>query len=167
MIIKENQQSKIGYYACNAPILSILYFRIVKFNIDTISDFEKVKIGRGKSKDITFYENEMIKDNLRSRILSDENVKDQQPDGCDRTTNNSLELNAAKFGDMPESYVKYFLKEQFWKDDFSIQFSFRTFYKNGLLLFAQVRNYTLFLNIQHLVYIYIYRVTRSIIIYWS
>lgn len=117
---------------------------MLKFDIQTIDNFEKVKIGRSKPRRIMQIEmtDGMIKENLRSGILSDtENPKDQQsPDGCDRSTNNSLELNAAKFGDMPESYVKYYLKEQFWKEDFSIELDFRTFYKNGMLLYAQVRN---------------------------
>ncbi|KAI4466136.1 netrin/laminin-related [Holotrichia oblita] len=115
--------------------------KLIKFGTSTIDSFAKVKIGHSKPKVIKHpVEDTMVKDNLRSRVLTDptDNPKDQQSiDGCDRSTNNSLELNAAKFGDMSESYVKYYLKEQFWKEDFSIELDFRTFYKNGILLFAQ------------------------------
>lgn len=118
---------------------------MIKFDTTTIDAFAKVKIGHSKPKIIKHdVEDAMVKDNLRSRVLTDptDNPKDQQStDGCDRTANNSLELNAAKFGDMPESYVKYYLKEQFWKEDFSIELHFRTFYKNGILLYAQVCTY--------------------------
>lgn len=111
--------------------------------MDTIDSFKNVKIGHSKPKKIVREEGAMIKQNLRSGIFIDnENPKDQQStDGCDRSANNSLESNAAKFGDVPESYVKYYLKEQFWKEDFSIELDFRTFYKNGMLLYAQVRLY--------------------------
>lgn len=50
-----------------------------------------------------------------------------------------LEANAAKFGDAPNSHVVYTLKDTFWKKDFYLEFDFRTFYNNGMLLLSKVR----------------------------
>ncbi|GJQ67201.1 hypothetical protein Trydic_g8109 [Trypoxylus dichotomus] len=113
---------------------------LMKFNADTIDSFEKVKIGRSKPKRYNAeVRNSVVSGDLRSGVITEnDNPKDQQSiDGCDRSTNNSLELDAAQFGDTPESYVKYYLKEQFWKEDFSVELVFRTFSKNGILLYSQ------------------------------
>lgn len=51
---------------------------------------------------------------------------------------NVLESNAAKFGDNVNSHVVYILHETFWKKDFTLEFDFRTYYNDGILLYSKV-----------------------------
>nr|XP_022919111.1 laminin subunit alpha-1 isoform X1 [Onthophagus taurus] len=114
--------------------------KLVLFNSETINEFEKVKIGRSKPQKLVEIPMKLKsgKDMLKMRDVA-ENMKDMQStEGCNKVGHNyTLIPNAAKFGDVSESYITYHMKESFWKNEYTIELEFRTFYKNGLLLFAQ------------------------------
>lgn len=67
------------------------------------------------------------------------NMKEMQnTEGCSTPPSYTLDANAAKFGDKKHSYVLHYLKDSFWKKDFTIELSFRTFYPEGTLFLAYV-----------------------------
>lgn len=69
------------------------------------------------------------------------NIKDMQnTEGCYKIDSYAFERRAAKFGDSlgNSSYVLHFLKNTFWKNSFTIEFDFRTFYPDGMIFLSRV-----------------------------
>ena len=96
-------------------------------------------------------------------MTQDENMKDMQIfDGCVAAgvTNYTLELNAAKFGDTDGSFAVHHLSNSFWKNNFSIEMEFRTFYKSGMILFTQVNLVVHFL--QNMIFLYLTKLAIKI-----
>lgn len=62
----------------------------------------------------------------------------QNTEGCSTPPSYTLDANAAKFGDKKHSHVLHYLKDSFWKKDFAIELSFRTFYSEGTLFLSHV-----------------------------
>lgn len=68
-------------------------------------------------------------------------IKDMQnTEGCFKTNVYTFDRNGAKFGDALHdgSYVLHYLASSFWKNDYSFEFEFRTFYPDGMFLFSRV-----------------------------
>lgn len=69
------------------------------------------------------------------------NIKDMQnTEGCYKIDSYAFERRAAKFGDSlgNSSYVLHFLKNTFWKNSYTIEFEFRTFYPDGMIFLSRV-----------------------------
>lgn len=59
-------------------------------------------------------------------------------DACQPPTQHTLEFGALKFGDQTDSHALLPLVKSSFADNFNVSFEFRTYYPNGLFLFAEV-----------------------------
>lgn len=113
-------------------------FRLLAFDEHTIERFESCKIGRSVAAG-EFKIRERLDETPTKNVNLDSMQMKEMPEREDCGKNvNVLEANAAKFGDTPNSHVVYILQDTFWKKDFNLEFDFRTFYGNGMLLFSKV-----------------------------
>ncbi|XP_017778098.1 PREDICTED: laminin subunit alpha-1-like, partial [Nicrophorus vespilloides] len=108
---------------------------LITVNRETYVNSDGAKIGRSKPQNLEKQEESDEESGMENATMEDM----QQIDGCEKISY-SLEPNAIKFGDAPNSFVRKMLKDSFWKREFKIEFEFRTFYKNGLLILAQGPN---------------------------
>lgn len=131
------------YYSKLYVFLNLtLNYRLLTFNKNTVGHFHHVKIGRSrpfksKAKPEENKPNpKSINPGLDSMQISLKEM--QNTEGCNGNINYELDQNAAKFGDSGNSYISHYMKDLFWKNDFTIEFEMRTFYNNGLLFLAPV-----------------------------
>ncbi|GLG97830.1 Laminin subunit alpha [Gryllus bimaculatus] len=61
------------------------------------------------------------------------------PTQCHKVSHYAVEPHAVKFGDSPESYVRMTRRANPLQKNFTIEFSFRTYYPNGLLFIVPVQ----------------------------
>ncbi|KAB0803605.1 hypothetical protein PPYR_00575 [Photinus pyralis] len=107
--------------------------KLVKINKNTVQYFEKVKIGRS----ITVQQPMQAPKNFQEPDETKTEMKEMQnTEGCGVALNYTFDPNAAKFGDKPFSYVLHYLKDNFWRKDYKLGISFRTYQPNGVLFTA-------------------------------
>lgn len=110
---------------------------MVTFNEASIESFENVKIGRSEFGG-QFKIRERTDETTSKNVNLDSMQMKEMPEreDCGKHVN-VLEENAAKFGDTVNSYVVYILQDMFWKKDYVLEFDFRTFHNDGILLFSK------------------------------
>lgn len=92
------------------------------------------------------------------------NIKDMQnTEGCYKIDSYAFERRAAKFGDSlgNSSYVLHFLKNTFWKNSYTIEFDFRTFYPDGMIFLTRVGTYLMSLILTHF-FLYVSKVVFNV-----
>ena len=57
---------------------------------------------------------------------------------CQPPTQHTLEYGALKFGDKTDSHALIPVPKMTFTDNFNVTFEFRTYYPNGLFIFAEV-----------------------------
>lgn len=114
------------------------------FTNETLSSFSNVRIGPRwpeYAERVPSVINDINESNTL-RYPAQFGIKDMQnTEGCFKSNIYSFDRNAAKFGDglNEPSYVLHYLTSSFWKNDYSFEFEFRTFYPDGMILFSRVR----------------------------
>lgn len=111
---------------------------------ETLSAFSNVKIGHRwpKYKERLPPVTDDINESNTLRYPAQFGIKDMQnTEGCFKSNIYSFDRNGAKFGDglNEPSYVLHYFANNFWKNDYSFEFEFRTYYPDGMILFARVR----------------------------
>ncbi|KAK4880836.1 hypothetical protein RN001_008982 [Aquatica leii] len=110
--------------------------KLVTFSKQSIQYFENVIIGRQPQ----MYQYIQIvptnfeqPDQMKPIDVTKEMKEMQNTEGCGTPLNYTFDRNAAKFGDQPFSHVLHFLKDTFWKKDYKLSISFRTYQRDGIL----------------------------------
>ncbi|KAF5307738.1 hypothetical protein FQR65_LT06609 [Abscondita terminalis] len=106
----------------------LIDYKLVTFSNGTIEYFNKVQIGRQPN----MYQNQQQRYRYKVIVVK-ELINTQNTEGCRAPLNYTFEPNAAKFGDKPLSHVLHFLKDTFWKKDYKITISFRTYQPDGVI----------------------------------
>ncbi|KAF5275650.1 hypothetical protein FQA39_LY06762 [Lamprigera yunnana] len=108
---------------------------LLVFNKQNVKYFERVRIGR---QTVMYHQIQVPKnfEQPEQEKQTDVMKEMQNTEGCASPLNYTFDLNAAKFGDKLHSYVLHFLKDTFWRKDYKIGISFRTFQPNGVLFAA-------------------------------
>ncbi|CAH1175740.1 unnamed protein product [Phaedon cochleariae] len=102
--------------------------KIFMFNSTSVKNLSNVEIGR----DMPLAEST----NIRVKSLTMMNLTNsmQNTEGCVDFDSYNPEVDAVKYGDKPNSYT--YMRTNFWKSNYTLQFDFRTLSPNGVLFIS-------------------------------
>lgn len=112
------------------------FFREILFNPDSVIEFANVEIDR-EIPSIRIRSSEKAVKSLSAYFTNTM----LNTESCVRANYESIS-DAIKFGDTANSFTH--IKSNFWKNDYSVTFQFRTYYPNGLLFVSVVSKISIF-----------------------